>query len=115
MVGEDKADDNMVIAGNSHLVDVQFDCIGDYFDTMLHVLPVNGYGGGTAIVGLLLQPTGRAQGQYRRVGQFTFWDEWSSREFEKSCKVQDCQAREHEYSEIRREKDGTNNFIIDMI
>lgn len=70
MVDEDKVDD-MVIAGNSHLVDVQFDCISNYFDTILQVLPVNRYGSGTAIVGLLLQPTGRAQGQYRRVGQFT--------------------------------------------
>jgi hypothetical protein len=82
MVVENKGDDDVVIAGNSHSVDVQFDCIGDYFDTMLHVLPVNGYGGGTATVGLLLQPTGRAQGQYQRVGQFIFWDERSSREFE---------------------------------
>jgi hypothetical protein len=50
---------------------------------MLHVLPVNGYNGGTATVGLLLQSTGRAQGQYRRVGQFIFFGtERSSREFE---------------------------------
>jgi hypothetical protein len=75
MVVENKCDDDMVIAGNSQSVDVQFDCIGNYFDTILHVLPVNGYGGGTATVELLLQPTGR-------VGQFIFWDERSSREFE---------------------------------
>jgi hypothetical protein len=101
MVVENKGDDDVVIAGNSHSVDVQFDCIGDYFDTMLHVLPVNGYGGGTATVGLLLQPTGRAQGQYRRVGQFIFWDEAVFSGIRKSCKMQECQAREQECSEIR--------------
>ena len=91
----------MVIAGNSHSVDVQFDCIGDYFDTMLHVLPVNGYGGGTATVGLLLQPTGRAQGQLSRGWPVHFLGRAVFLGIRKSCKMQECQAREQECSEIR--------------
>jgi hypothetical protein len=44
-----------------------------------------------------------------------FWDGAVFSGIRKSCKVQECQAREQEYSEIRREKDRTNNLIINMI
>ena len=109
MVVEIKGDDDMVIAEISHSVDVQFDCIGDDFDPMLHVLPINGYGGGTATVGLLLQPIGRAQGQYRRVGQFIFWDERSSREFESPAR---CRNVKQENKNILRFRGRKDRLII---
>ena len=62
---DDDLDVDIVIARSSHLLSVEFDCIGHYFDTMLHVLPISGYG--APIVGLYLKPTGRSQGQYWRV------------------------------------------------
>jgi hypothetical protein len=51
----------------------------------LHVayaLPVFGSSSHGGITGLLLEPTEQERGQYRRIGQFLFWNKEDSKSFE---------------------------------
>jgi hypothetical protein len=62
----------------------------DHFDVQegaissVHMLPLLGWGGLDDMHGLMLEPTGQAQGEYQRIGYFTL-NAWEARGFERVC------------------------------
>jgi hypothetical protein len=71
---DDKLDGTLLEEGKSHPFNVKLDCttLEEWQDRLLYCLPIREpiYYINNRIDGLLIEPTGREQGQYQRVGYF---------------------------------------------
>ena len=72
--------------------------------------------GKTLTRGLLLQPTGQEQGQYRRFGSFIVNNGFNGiKSFEECARDPSCQAKPSDCFQFSRHEDGTARYIINII
>jgi len=67
------------------------------------------------VTGLLLNPTGKATGQYQRTGAFEFDDKELSLRFMEIRKNPECHAKDEEYVEISADENGRTIRLIELV
>ncbi|KAF2787707.1 HET-domain-containing protein [Melanomma pulvis-pyrius CBS 109.77] len=80
-----------------------------------YALPVFGDSSSSGITGLLLEPTGLKTGQYRRIGQFRFWNSELSESFELALTGYPYQVNREDCSDIQTDEYGDTLHIIDLV